>query len=287
MFSAEDIADKDIIDICKLFSAKTKVPTLVDNYKNFLEVNYPNHVRSFCRRLRDQPESARAEAVVYSFFEANHLDVQVEEDVGKGGVDFRCKTGKAEFVTEVTGLDPESVTCKSGVPNELPETSFGYHYSMITNLLRAKASQKAFQMSRYNCPRILVITSEHAEALGLLGMEGGENLLTGGTRIAIPSGRLVIDLDKCTFFRLKNGKLESCRRSISAILLLSISPVNAFVVGILHPDPVYKFPIELLPSVPFLRLKKWPPENDSIEIELIGNKWKPERFWYDKNLRDT
>ena len=255
-------------------------------------VSSPNHVKPFCRRLQNQPESARAEAVVYSFFEANHLDVQVEEDVGKGGVDFRCKTDNSDFVAEVACLDTESVTRESGVPNEPSEDGSGYYYSMITPLLRRKASEKASQMSGYSCPRLLVITCEHNEAVGLLDMRGAEFLLTSESKIAIPSNPsedidLVTDLEHSVFFRVKDGKLESCRRSISAILLFPISAVNAFVVGILHPDPVHQFPIELLPSVPFLRLKKWPPENGRIKVESIGDKWRPDRFWYDKNLRNT
>ena len=299
MFSTDDltdteknIIDKDIRTICQLLAAKTQVPELVDNYKRFLDVNYPNHVKPFSTRLGDQPESARAEAAVYSFFEANHLDVQVEEDIVKGGVDFRCKTDKAEFVAEVTCLEAESVTRESGVPNEPSEDGSGYYYNMITPLLRRKASEKASQMSGYSCPRLLVITCEHNEAVGLLDMSGAEFLLTSESKIAIPSNPgedidLVTDLKQSAFFRVKNGKLESCRQSISAILLFTISAVNAFVVGILHPDPVYKFPIELLSSVPFLRLKKWPPENDRIEVESVNHKWKLERFWYDKDLRYT
>ena len=294
MFSTENITneEEDIFnDFCKLLAAKTQVPELVDNYKYFLDVNYPNHVKPFSARLRNQPASARAEAVVYSFFEANHVDVQVEEDIGKGGVDFRCKTDKAEFVAEVTCLDAEFVASESGIPNELSDTGSGYHYSMITHLLRQKASAKADQMSGYCCSRLLAITCEHND-VGLLDMRAAEFLLASEPKIAIPSNHgedidLVTDLEHSAFFRVKNGKLESCRQSISAILLFSISVVNAFVVGILHPDPAYKFPIELLPSVPFLRLKKWPPENDRIEIESIDDKWKPNRFWYDKDLRNT
>ena len=287
MFSIEDITNEIIDDFYKLEKAKTEVPELVDNYKRFLDANYPNHVKPFCSRLQNQLESARAEAVVYSFFEANRVDVRIEEDIVKGGVDFRCKTDKTEFVAEVTCLDAESVTRESGMPREPSEDVTGYYYRMITPLLRRKASEKAFQMSKYSCPRLLVITSEHNEARDLLGTASAEHLLTGGTKIAILGGDLVTHLDNSAFFRLKNGKLESCRQSISAILLFTISVVNAFVVGILHPDPVYKFPIELLPSVPFLRLKKWPPENNSIEVESIGDKWKPKEFWYDKNLRNT
>ena len=294
MFSTEDLIDteEDITTICKLLAAKAEVPELVNNYKRFLDVNYPNHVKPFCSRLQDQPESARAEAAVYSFFEANHLNVQVEEDIIKGGVDFRCKTDNTEFVAEVNCLEAESVTRESGVPNETFKDGSGYYYSMITPLLRRKASEKASQMSGYSCPRLLVITCEHNEAVGLLDMSGAEFFLTSESKIAIPSNPgkdidLVADLEHSAFFRVKNGKLESCRRSISAILLFTISAVNAFVVGILHPDPVYKFPIELLPSVPFLRLKEWPPANGRIKVESIGDKWKLERFWYDKNLRNT
>ena len=106
-------------------------------------------------------------------------------------------------------------------------------------------------------------------------------------------------MDDSVFFREENGKLKSCRSSISAILLFSISDISVSVVGTLHPDPVYNFPIELLPSVPFVRLKKGTVENDRFSIEWGTHKHvntnttteqvldepRPKLFYYDDKFR--
>jgi len=159
---------------------------------------------------------------------------------------------------------------------------------MITHMLRTKVFSKAAQLSGYNLPRILIITSEHIGADFLLGPRGAEILLTSDNKIKVPIGKpirkvvLTTDLKDSVFFRFKNGSLESCRKSISVILLLSIFTDKSLICGILHPDPQYVFPIKLLPSVPFLRLKKWPPENNKIEIEWVINTPKEEEFYHRK-----
>jgi hypothetical protein len=42
------------------------------------------------------------------------------------------------------------------------------------------------------------------------------------------------------------------------------------------------FPLNFFLSVPFLRLKKWPPENNKIEIEWVINTPKEEEFYHRK-----
>jgi hypothetical protein len=64
------------------------------------------------------------------------------------------------------------------------------------------------------------------------------------------------------------------------LLLVSILADKSLVTGILHPDPNYEFPIKLLPSVPFLKIKRWPPENNLIEIEWIIQKPEAAEFYY-------
>ena len=297
-FMDEEYLKKAMDDILNLWIAKTEVHDLVDDYKRFLDDKYPKHVKSYCYRLKNHPEGAKAEAVVFSFLEANLDDVQVAEEMGIGGVDFRCKTDDAEFLAEVTCLEARSVTCQSGLPDD---PSSGGHFDMITKPLRTKVSKKVNQMSSYSCPRILVIACQHTHANTVLGISGAEDLLTGETKIEIvPFGNperdhLVADLENSVFFRWENGSVESCRNGISAILLFSISGRSAFIAGILHPDPIHKFPIEFLPSVPFVRLKEWPLADNRIGIEWAIHKppeqeileWKPERFWYDKDLRST
>jgi hypothetical protein len=100
-------------------------------------------------------------------------------------------------------------------------------------------------------------------------------MLTSDTKIEVPINKpiskvgLATDLKDSVFFRLKNGVLESCRRSISAIFLVHIQADKCGMFGILHPDPAYQFPISLFPELPFIRLKNWPPENNQIETEWV------------------
>lgn len=261
---------------------------VIDSYKIFLEVKYPAHYQSYRNRLKSNSESAKAEAVTFSFLRSNFDDVKLAEDISTGGADFLCKSNGLEFIAEVTCLEAESVASHSGWKNEVPQNGSAGSFGMITHMLRTKAASKADQLSGYSFPRILVITCEHVAADALLGPHGAETLLTSDTKIEVPIDKpidkvsLITDLKNSVFFRPRNGKFESCRRSISAILLISIFADKSLVVGILHPDPQYEFPIRFLPSVPFLRMKKWPPENKIIEIEWVIYKPKAEGFYHRK-----
>ena len=278
----------------------SSITKVIDSHKRFLKAKYPKHFQRYCHLLNHQSESARAEAIACSFFRAKCDDVQVEEDLQKGGVDFRCKSKDGtKFVSEVTCLEAEVAAAQSKLPNEFPENeldnelNIGGPFAMVSHKLLGKAVSKAKQMSGYCCSRILVITCEHIMASILLGQPGAEFLLTGDQEIVEPidkSGKTsklgnvysVTDLKNAVFFRRKNGKLESCRRSISAILLLSVSPdqKTSEIFGLLHPDPTHKFPIHALPSVPFLRMRRWPPHNGKIEKEWVIHEPKPDKFYH-------
>lgn len=263
---------------------------IIEGYKSFLEVKYPLHYKNYCTRLKNKPESAKAEAVTFSILRANFDDVQVAEDIKTGGADFFCSSNEGTFIVEVTCIENKSVATQSGWENKVPHTpnETAFFFGMITHMLRTKASSKTTQLSGYKLPRILIITSEHMGADFLLGPHSAEILLTSNTKIEVPIGKpinkvgLSTDLKESVFFRSKDGSLESCRRSISAILLISISDDKSLIVGILHPDPQYVFPIMLLPTVPFVRMKKWPPENNIIEIEWVNVKPKAEKFYHRK-----
>ena len=264
----------------------SSITQIIESYKLFLEVKYRNHFQSYCHRLKNKPESAKAEAITFSILRSIFNSVLVAEDISTGGADFLCKMDGAEFISEVTCLQSEAVAAQSGWKNELPENGSAGSFSMITQMLRTKASSKAGQLSGHELPRILVVTSEHLAADVLLGPHGAETFLTSDTQIEVPIDKpienvnIVTDLKNSVFFRYKNSSIESCRRSISAILLLSIFADKSLVVGILHPDPEYKFPIKLLPSVPFLRMKEWPPKNSIIETEWVVYKPKAKEFYH-------
>ena len=281
--------------MCKI--GMSSIARVIESHKRFLETNHKEHLRPYCNRLKHQPESARAEAIACCFFRVKCDDVEVEEDLaeGKGGVDFRCNSKDGtEFVSEVTCLGTESAASQSTLIDEFPQDGFGGPFTMITPSLLRRVVSKTDQMSGYCCPRILVITCEHWMSDVLVGQAGAELLLTSepeiveeaidgpgytGNKKDIDS---VTDLQHSVFFRLRNGILESCRRSISAILLFSISPdkTSSNVVGLLHPDPAHKFTTWPFPSVPFLRVKNWPLVNNKIEKEWAILEPKPDKFYH-------
>jgi len=218
----------------------------------------------------------------------NFDDVKLGEDISTGGPDFFCSSNGVKFIVEVTCIETESVANQSGWKKEVPHTpnKTAFFFGMITHMLRTKVSSKTAQLSGYHIPGILIIASEHIGADFLLGPSSAEILLTSDTKIEVPIGKpinkvgLSTDLKDSIFFRFKNGSLELCRRNISAIFLISIFDDKSLIVGILHPDPKYVFPIMLLPTVPFVRMKKWPPENNIIEIEWVNIKPKAEKFYH-------
>ena len=261
---------------------------VVESYKNFLELKYPTHYKKYCDLFNSNAESAKAEAVTFSLLRSIPYDIKIAEDINTGGADFLCKSEDIEFIAEVTCLEAESVSGQSGWKNEVPKNDTSGSFRMITRKLLTKASRKAPQLSGYSIPRVLVITCEHIAADFLIGPHGAETFFTSDTRIEVPIGKpidnvgLATDLKNAAFFKSKDGVIETCRRSISAILLISIVADKSFLVGILHPDPQYEFSIRLLPSVPFLRMRKGPPADNNIEIEWVIHKPKPGEYYHRK-----
>lgn len=274
----------------------TGTTDVIDSYKIFLEIKYRAHYQSYCRRLNENTEAGKAEAVMFSLLRNTVDQITLAEDVSTGGVDFLCISDQNRFMVEVTSLEAESVATQSGCPNVIADGTGGW-FGMITHMLRTKVSSKTSQLSGYDMPRLLAITSEHVAADVLLGPHGAEALLTSDTKIEVPIGKpinkvgVATDLKDSVFFRFKKGEIELCKRSISAILLVTILADRSLVVGVLHPEPAYQFPIALLPSVPFLRLKEWPPKDNHLETEWIIAKPRPGDFLHrkvvikDKELR--
>ncbi|MGO9018975.1 MAG: hypothetical protein ACLQVJ_11565 [Syntrophobacteraceae bacterium] len=264
----------------------TSVSAVIGTYKTFLEVKYPSHYGKFCNLLRVSPEGAKAEAMLFSLMRSEFDEVRIAEHISSGGADFLCISGGDEFILEVTSLKAEAVASQSGWANTLSDSAIAGSFAMITHMLRTKASGKAAQVSDYPMPRVLAVTCEHIGSDFLIGSHGAETLLTSDTKIAIPIGEplgethLTTDLKDSVFFKISDGRLESCRRSISAILLVSLFAHKSLIVGVLHPDPKYMFSIDLLPSVPFLRLRNWPPEGGHIETEWVIRRPRPADFYH-------
>ena len=220
----------------------------------------------------------------------------MNEDPNKGGVDFLCKIGSSEFIAEITSLQVETVTRKSGLEYKPTKRYSVGTFAPITRKLCDTVCDKASQMSGYNCPGVLVIACKHPLADVLFDAFDAERLLVGDIKIGLSSSRKstnITELKNSCFLR-HNQEWELGNRSISSILLFHISGVSAFVLGILHPDPTHNFLPEFLPSIPFLRLKQWPPNGNNIKTEwvkyekteLVIPRPEQHRFWYDLSLNE-
>lgn len=230
---------------------------LLDEYKDFLDANHPEHSNSFDQRCNNQPESARAEAVAYSFFKSHGYDVQVEETPGKGGVDFRVQAESTNFVVEVTSMLRKNYTKYSGMPEMILAGVRSASPYKVPPRIRRKASGKVSQMSGYNCSRILMIACEHPEHHYYLNKRnplGPQALLTGPPKLSVLGGKNVSCLKDSLFLEFENDRIAFCREEISAVLLFYISKYHAQTIGLLHPQPMYKFSVDLLPSVPFVEV---------------------------------
>jgi hypothetical protein len=252
------------------------VNDLVDEFKRFLNNNHSEHFNAFNQRYNDQPEAAKAEAVIFSFFNQNGYDIWVEEtSKNKGGVDFRVRTESSEFVVEVTSVSQDTFTKKSGVPTTFKSSKvFTVSSRGAARQIRQEAFDKAKQMSGYNCPAILIITSEHLQYEHILQNKnapfGASMFMMSPPGIAIEHNPKIRDDDTATpisftsenatnleyslFLKFnERGRIEFCRKQISAVLLFHIRTHEASIVGLLHPKPIYRFSHKILPSVPFIK----------------------------------
>ena len=205
----------------------------------------------------------------------------VEDNTNKPGVDFLCKKGVFEFGAEVTCIKTQTVTNQSKIPHIALNSPSSGRYDMITRQIRSKAIKKVEQLSKCRCARLLIIVSYHSAANVLLEARAAELLLTNEQGIAYPppfkdnDGKEFYpytDCDDPLFFELREGVLDVKRESISAIWLVAAKFQNTRqITGILNPQPIYDFEYKLFPSVPFVRMKKWPIENNTIETEWIRN----------------
>lgn len=253
----------------------TSPDKVIQSYLLFLEVRHPVHYRLFQRRLKDDPDAARAEAVIFSWLRQEGQKPMLHESPSVGGPDFLCApSAQKSFLVEVTTLNVQAVERRSGWPDQLDAKV--HSFSMITPNLQSKAKSKAGQLGGGSVPRVLVVSLTHLGASILLGTIAAKWLMVSEPRISVPiafEGKSdpigqVTDLKNAAFFKIENNKIVSMRGSLSAILLVGIFEDQITVVGLLHPDPQVTFDYYIMKKVPFLKVN-WPIEGNSIKMEWV------------------
>jgi len=263
------------------------IDEVLKSYKTFLSVKYPPHLVELKKREVSNSDGVKLEAAMFSVARHYRLTPKISEIIGEGGVDFLCSSDKYKFLLEVTHLDSASIEEKSGMANKL--STEGRAISMITNLLRSKASNKATQLSGHLVPRVLCIGASHIGSPIFMGKEAAEWLMTSDTKISVSIGKpnaepkLITGLEKSVFFRFDSkGKIEPCRQSISAILLVILDANSCLIKGLLHPAPAIPFDISLFPDIHFLKVANWPCSEGQIITEWIIHCPPTKRVYLDR-----
>lgn len=257
---------------------------VIDSFIEFLRAGAPANLKSFQNRLRADPEAAMAEAIVFGVLQQLQLYPVIADEPGKGGGDFLCKyrpirftdSGSWSLVVEATTLEPTSVERSSGWRNEVPEEIRGGAFSMITEKIVRRASAKVRQLSQHEMPRVLAIVSSHIGADALLSSAlAAESVLVADRKISTPIGggesTVITDLVSSAFLQgdPETGEVKARRKSISAVLLVSVAGDRSSVLGILHPEPIYPLDIRAFPKIPFVKIDRWPIKDGGMSLEWV------------------
>jgi hypothetical protein len=252
---------------------------VVKAYSLLLEIRYPDHHKAFQLRTASNPAAANAEAAVFSWLRWQGLSPTPSDAPGVGGPDYLCSPMLSKaFLIEVTSLNPEAVSVRSGWPDGLSERA--HAFAMITPNLWSKAKAKASQLGGHEVARVLAICLTHMGSGALLGTLAAEWLMTSQPKLSVPVGapvtavREVTDLGKSAFLAIRDGSITPVRQSISAVLLIAIWEHELHVVGMLHPDPAVPFDYRNLRELPFLRLD-WPVKDGVLTTEWVVAKPAP------------
>lgn len=255
---------------------------VVNDHGKFLSEKYPAHAKMFRDRLNTDPEAARAEAVIFSALRQAGYEVAVNEDTGKGGADFLCTSREGQIVAEVRCIRSSTVAQHSKWPEKVSEEA--HFFGPITDVIRQCVSSKISQLAEHPFPRVLCLTTEHWGG-GVLFHTLARDIMTSETKISMPVGSpnpsisITTDLGESVFFRFdKDGHVQPCRQSISAILLAHVHGDGTSVLGLLHPQPQVELPIGMLPNIPFLRASNWPFADGIIQTEWIIARPSAKRF---------
>ena len=248
----------------------------IESYKRFLEIKKPEHFKQYLIREKHNMEAARSEAIIFALLRQMTENVTVNENLSTGGVDLLCKGAGYNFFVETTSIGIKATAKRSGLNNIIDRETHAQAFSLITQTLRNRLSDKTTQLAKQDAARILFLTSEHIFGDVLLGVGAARELFTGDINIAFKinstesESLLETKLGNAAFFRLNSqGKIELCRTSISAVILCSINYDKCNLVGLINPKPKYQFPIRIFPQVPFIRLSSWPPKENNLEMEWV------------------
>ena len=111
------------------------------------------HCTQFPKRENSDPQTAQAEAVVFSWLRTEKPEPRLFEDAGTGGPDFCTYSDSDHLLVEATSLDSEMVSERSGLPTQITGSGGGA-FALMTKKLKTKAKSKAVQLAGHKVPTV-------------------------------------------------------------------------------------------------------------------------------------
>ena len=254
-------------------SVQTFVPYESDKkvlrlYAKWLERFDPRHAAQWGKLCNDNLEAATCEALFWGILGAHDVEVEPNASLDEAlpAPDFRCKKNGFEFYLEVTCIQIDTATKRTGLRH--PPKPGASHYSLLNGAICHECIQKTKQCASVDAPCVLGIGTFHCHASASCITETFmEWLLTGEESIGVvfdpQLGQIVgepypvTELRCATFFnRLRDDAVPSTARSpISAVVVGGFVKPRPNVFGVLHPEPLHEFDRSVLHHIPFCRLR--------------------------------
>src|SRR5690606_18178231 len=142
--------------------------------------------RNWALLFKTNPEAAMCEATFWGILTDCGVDISPNADLKSGRVapDFRCRKNGFEFYLEVTCIQIETATAKTGMKH--PFQKGASMYSLLNGAICQECIQKTPQCASVDAPCILGIGTFHGAASALcVSKTPMEWLLTGEQSIGM------------------------------------------------------------------------------------------------------
>ena len=197
-------------------------------------------------RLELDLEGAVGEALTWDFLNRSVDQIRHNEHPKTGGLDFACRSGHSEFLTECTAIQTETATKKTDLSPDL--SAAGGAYRSPFQAVADKINDKASQLRATSAPVLLAICTLHLEA-GAVGIRP-----------------IFVEQMMSLFYNTDPAKgLSPARANMSAVLLLGFGWEETPALGMIHPAPACDFRPVWMPTVDFCTIKDWPAKGDHFE----------------------
>jgi hypothetical protein len=241
---------------------------VIESHRRWLRSFDAGYATKWERLVKGDSEAAICEAATRELFQGHGITVVPNEGLSHGGPDYLCEHGGSHFYVEATCITKAKAARRSRLP-DLPQAGGRTaRFCLLTPVLLGKLCHKVPQVCNLEWPCVVVIGTLHFQASAVCFRRPFvEQLLSGTPKVAYPidvrQGRAigepyqVTELSDSVFIRFEkgpDGRLESARNNVSAVLLCGFGCDPAEVVGLLHPNPKHGFDRRLLPGIEFVKL---------------------------------